>query len=351
MSVATALVTGNDPRPALVEAAIAEALARAGLTRAEGVLLFLTPEFARHAAAAVQAAARAASCLQVTGGVFAGVCTETAWALDRPAAAVLVLGDGLALAGPPAVADAPLLCLAGGAFPPAWRQRQPRFGLIHGGPSEEARAIWQQGRLAAQHHAEARITGAALRIGVSHGLRPAGAPSVVAAADGYDLVRLGERSAYDALLRALPAELRQRDPLPLHQIQAWIRDDATPPDADSCPATGLIAANGDHSITLAGRAAPGQYLSWAVRTPLTAEADMRATLARLGDAPPAFAVFASCIGRGPYFYGGDDRDLAAVRAHWPGVPLIGAYGGGQIAPFAEGNRLLQNTVVIARADR
>ena len=45
------------------------------------------------------------------------------------------------------------------------------------------------------------------------------------------------------------------------------------------------------------------------------------------------------------FYGDDDRDLLAFREICPGVPLLGAYGSGQIAPVGNGNRLFQNTVV------
>ena len=60
MPLATALVTANDPHPQLAEEAVRQAQARAGLTQATGVLLFLTPEFSRHAQPAVTAAARAA---------------------------------------------------------------------------------------------------------------------------------------------------------------------------------------------------------------------------------------------------------------------------------------------------
>ena len=59
----------------------------------------------------------------------------------------------------------------------------------------------------------------------------------------------------------------------------------------------------------------------------------------------------SCIGRGPYFYGGDDRDLAALRQRYPGLPILGSYGTGQIAPAGCGtyasNRPLQNAVLTA----
>ena len=97
MTIATALVTGNEPIPQLAEKAVQQALGKAGLTHANGVLLFLTPEFARHAQHTVTAAARAAQCTQVAGGIAAGVFTESGWAVDRPAAAVMVLGGRLSL--------------------------------------------------------------------------------------------------------------------------------------------------------------------------------------------------------------------------------------------------------------
>ena len=61
--------------------------------------------------------------------------------------------------------------------------------------------------------------------------------------------------------------------------------------------------------------------------------------------PPVFALFFSCLGRGPLFYGGEDRDLAVFRETFPGIPVAGAYGSGQIAPGTGGNRLFRNSVV------
>jgi small ligand-binding sensory domain FIST len=52
------------------------------------------------------------------------------------------------------------------------------------------------------------------------------------------------------------------------------------------------------------------------------------------------------MGRGPYFFGGEDRDLAIVKERYPGLPLIGAYGGGQIAPLFDGNRVVHNAAVL-----
>lgn len=89
---------------------------------------------------------------------------------------------------------------------------------------------------------------------------------------------------------------------------------------------------------------------WAIRLPQASAAEMcriLSTIVPLVRRPQAAIVF-SRIGRGPYHYGGDDRDLACLREIFPHLPLIGAYGTGQMAPVARGgNRLLQNAVVSA----
>ena len=88
-------------------------------------------------------------------------------------------------------------------------------------------------------------------------------------------------------------------------------------------------------------------LRWAIRQPLAAEQEMSEALnvAVNGKNTPDFAVMFSCIGRGPLFYGNDDRDLLAFRERLPNTPLIGAYGSGQIAPANGRNRLFQNSVM------
>ena len=66
---------------------------------------------------------------------------------------------------------------------------------------------------------------------------------------------------------------------------------------------------------------------------------------------PVCALVFSCIGRGPYFYGGNDRDLDAICKRFPGLPVLGTYSTGQIAPsncsHGRSNRPLQNSVVTA----
>ncbi|WP_170285814.1 FIST C-terminal domain-containing protein [Propionivibrio limicola] len=364
MTIATALVSGNEPLPQLVEEAVARALAKSDQPHARSALLFLTPEFTHHdhARQAITAAARAASCLQIAGGIASGVLTEEGWAVDRPAAAIMLFCGDLSPA-PSADASTPTFSYAGGNFPPAWREGAPRFGSTFSGNA--APPVWQQGRLIDEQRCELQFPNAHIDVGVSCGLRLLGSPQRVERSNGYDLNAIGGHSAQDSLRLALPPELRPHLAQSLHQLTAVLLDDATanPGEARLAAAQGrhrplpIIAANSDSSLTLGERVAPGQYLNWAIREPSSAEADMRRTLDSLAASDgaaqtlPACALMFSCIGRGPYFYGRDDRDLAALLERFPGLPVIGTYGTGQIAPSSGTsqrlNRHLQNAVVTA----
>lgn len=356
MTVATALVSGNEPLPQLAEEAVNIALKKAGLTHANGVLLFLTPDFARHAQQSVTAAARAAQCTQIAGGIAAGVLTESGWVLDRPAAAVMVFGGGLSLGHPDAAGafSEPILSYTGSTFSPDWGQAGVRFGGSFTGTVGYADPVaWQQGRLAEQQRCSVQVLGAHVSVDVSSGLRLLGEAQSIDSSIGYDLETLGGLRAQDSLQRALPAEYHAHPSLPLHHLTAVLID-----DENTHRPVAIIATNADRSLTLAERTRPGQKLAWAIRQPLSAEADMRQSLVRLATAvpDPVCALMFSCIGRGPYFYGGEDRDLDALCERFPGLPLLGTYGTGQIAPGAAGdqqgiNRQLQNAVVTALVGR
>jgi len=345
MSAATALVAGNEAQPQLAEEAVRQALAATGDARANGVLLFLSPEFARHAQPAVLAAARAAQCTQVFGSLAAGLCTERGWSLDRPAAAAMVLSGDTALAPAETAGNAPLLCLTGSPFPSEWAHSR-RYGMLFHGSGDDG-AVWQMGRLVEHGGAEAHLPGTRLHLVRSYGMRRLGDPLPAGRMRGYDLLDVGGLPALDSLLRHLPADWRDR--LPIHQINVVVEADAMrSADGNATRVAAILSANADRSLTLTAPLQAGDRLSWAIRQPVAAEADMRSAL-DAADLPgrPDFALFFSCIGRGPYFYGGEDRDLAALIERHPGMPLLGAYGTGQIAYAGGGSRQLQNAVVTA----
>lgn len=353
---ATALARADKPVPELAAEAVERALARTGSHIARSVLLFLTSDFARHAREAVAAASRAAHCLQVAGCTGAGVFTDEDWVLDRPAACALVLADGAALANP---ADSePLLSLA---LPQAasadWIGGVPRrFGLISSDTSgHEAGRIWGNGKLLAEGRFEAALRGARLGIGVSRGIRALSTALEISGSQGYDLLRIGGQPALDTLLRELPLELRALDRLPCHVLFAAMIDGDPEAAIDEGRFTlvPLIASSSEErSLTLGARLAPGTRIVWCMRQALAAERDTRAAVnaaAQELGTDPDFAILLSCLGRGPYFFGGTDRDLDILRQRFPGLPIVGAYGAGQIAPLPMGNRLIHNSALVALA--
>jgi small ligand-binding sensory domain FIST len=338
MKAATGLVTGHRPAPELAQEAVQLALAAAGLERADNVILFLSREFSRHAPAAILAAARAAGCLSVHGCTASGLFTERGWQLDQPTAAALVVAASEATVP----GQAPTLSFSSHSrLPFDWQEGAARAGLL-----DSEAVTWAHGRITENGCAEFRLPGLDARLARASGLRLLGEAVPVELCRGYELVRVGGHRASDSLHRALPADLR--DQPPLHRI-AVVR-------AADEPAIAILSANGDGSLMLAEALNEGDAVTWAIRQPLAAEQEMRAALNAVAqkNSPnatvspknrPNFALMFSCIGRGPLFYGNDDRDLLAFREAFPDTPLLGAYGAGQIAPQAGRNRLFHNTAL------
>lgn len=354
MTVATALVSGNDPLPRLAEDAVRQALDKllaAGASHANSVLLYLTQDFSRQVQPALLAASRAAACTQVAGSVAAGLFTEEGWVLDRPAAAAMVFAGPLSLV-PGRPGAAPLLSLASAStLPPEWATPgSQRFGALHlDALASEPGPVWQQGRPCADHRLSLAIAGSQASVALSCGLRLLTEPAPVVEVRGHDLHTLGQQTALDSLLRALPLEQRERRLL--HHVTAVVAEPGHAldrPEGTYCRLLPVIDTGPEGIVTLADKLVPGQSLAWAVRQPLAAEQEMRDTLVALGDElpRPSLGLMFSCIGRGPYFYGGEDRDLLVFTERFPGVPLLGLYGSGQIAP-SNGGRLLHNSVVTA----
>lgn len=359
IAVATALIRGTDALPDLAVTAVKLALERARLEHPHSVMLFLTSEFARNVHAVLAGASRAANCLNVWGCTAPGVLTEQDWAIDQPAACAMVIGDGVALGPPrgqPAPGLSPQLSLAvPSAATAAWLDEGvARFGIVSTDAGAQAPGrVWGHGQPTPEGRATAVFSGARMAIGVARGIRALGEVQMVDASDGYDVHRLGNQLALNSLLRALPPELREEARLPFNQLFVGEVTEALD-NAVECGrfrVLPLISVNhDDRSVTLGQRIAPGARLFWGLRSPLGAEEDMRRTVDAAADEigdPPSFGVLFSCMGRGPYFYGGQDRDLDIVRNRYPGLPLIGAYSAGQIAPLYEGNALIQNSALLA----
>lgn len=353
-AVATALASADKAVPELAAEVVRTALARAGADIARSVLLFLSTDFTHLAHATVLAASRAARCLQVTGCSAPGIFTEEDWIIDRPAACAMVFCGETGLAAHAGAALPRLTFAAPNAATRDWMAPTPRrYGLLStDSGAHGAGRIWCHGQMAADGRCETAVAGARAALGVSRGVLVLTQPQKTRA-DGYDVLRVGAQPALNTLLHGLPLEVREMEKLPFHQLAAGVvsGDPVRAIEEGRYTLLPAIAANHeDRSVTLAAPVDDGALLFWTLRQGLAAENEMRRladTLAGELGGTPDFGLVFSCLGRGPYFFGGEDRDLAAVKERLPGLPLIGAYGGGQIAPLFDGNRLLHNSAVLA----
>jgi small ligand-binding sensory domain FIST len=355
--VATGLSHGQRADPQHAARAVQLALERAELDRANAVILFLTPEYAGNPEAALRAAARAAGTLQVIGATGAGILTEEEWVLDSPAAAAMVLGGNYGLAIPKNKWDDDhvvlSLCTPAGMGADWLDAPLKRVGAISGDVSGDGPFnVWTSGRISEDGRAEARFENVDAVLNVSQGVRALTAPIEVAEVQGYDLKRLGNYPALAVLVQSLPGSVREMERVPLHLLMCGV----TFGDPHSAIQDGryrlnhILAANvREQSITLSQPLMRGERLFWAMRDALTAERDIRATIERstteLGGKPD-FSVLFPCMGRGPHFFGNRDRDLETLRARFPGMPIIGMYGNGEIGPLDGANHLYQYSAVV-----
>lgn len=359
MRVATGLATGSEPVPALAARAVESAMQRAGIQVASSVLLILTSEFARDPQPALKAAAKVANCTQVVGCSAMGLYTEEDWVLDAPAVAAMVFPDPIGLE-PPSATDGKQLLLtlaAPNALNTTWMTSPGiRFGGVSGDAIGQGPfSVWQFGKGSALGHCEAALRGVRGAVAASHGLRVLNLPRAVSKVNGLDLVMLDDKQA----LASLNTARTGYDTLPMHYVMAIFADTPEAISAGNYQVASLISGNeDDNSVTLAKPLSKGQYLSWAMRDTEMAVADLQQTASNLQTSlgvKPEFGLFFSCLGRGPYFYGGLDRDLLSLRQRFPGMPIIGFYGNGEIAPVNGGQKtgceLLEYSAVLGLFSR
>lgn len=355
MKVATSIVLGKQASADLAASAVANAMQKADISVASSVLLLLTSEFASNPQDAIKAAARAANCLQVMGCSATGIFTEEDWVLDAPAAAAMVFGDGVTLELPKNnVSNQPLLTLsAPNAINSTWlNNRHQRYGGVSGDAIGQGPfSVWQNAKGEVSGYVEAFFSGVNIATGTSHGLQLLTQPQQIHETRQFDLVKLNQLAPLHGLQKAWKAHSKTDAAVPLHLIVALYADSAEEIAKGNFQQTTIISSDEETgSITLAQPLKTDQYLSWSLRATATAEADINLLASQLSQqlgSRPDFALLFSCLGRGPYFYNGIDRDLKVITKSFPNMPVLGFYGNGEIAYINGDNRLLPYSAVLS----
>lgn len=178
-------------------------------------------------------------------------------------------------------------------------------------------------------------------VALTQSVKPATAPLVVTRARGNVLVKLGGKRAFDAFLEfvneKLGGDLRRVASSAL--LAVYDGPEAEGGDYYVRQIVGIDPEGG--LLGMAEPIAEGQTVSFTTREPGGAwksfqtelHAIRRARGARPGGRrPPAFGLFFNCAARTSQFFGAPSADVALVRQALGDFPLVGVYGGAEIAP-------------------
>ncbi len=364
MKVATGLAIGKSALPELAAQAVEMAMEKVAITQPSSVLLFLTSEFAADPQSAIKAAAKAASCTQIIGCSATGIFTEADWVIDSPAAAAMVFSElNFSHPKPEDANNNFLLTLtAPNAINTTWlnsvgsnqtelNNKRARFGGVSGdaighGPF----SVWQNSKGTTQGYCEVTLNNTAMAVSASHGLKIISSPRKITAIKGNDLLKLANQPALATLTSAWQKYAKTTDTPPYHQLMAVYANKASALERGEYSLASIIIENADEaSVMLTKSLQVGEWLSWAIRDVDAAQVDIVKTAGELKQqlgVEPEFAMLFSCLGRGPYFYNGQDQDLALLKTLFPKLPMIGFYGNGEIAPINGTNELLQYSAVL-----
>ena len=339
MGVATGFAQGPEANTDVVRRAVELAMQGVSSDIANSVLLFLTSAF-QLSPALLRTASRVANCTQVMGCVAPGIFTETNSAIHVPAAAAMVLTGQLALQHQQGEAGLRLALASADALSTDW---QDSDASRLGGLTAPTMPVWRHGRVVEQGYTEAAIHGASGHVGLAHGLSRRGEFRPVTAVQGHELVFLGGKPALQTLQQACGLDV------PLNRVAACVAEDeaaAAQGRVNYLPVLG--AQEESRSVTLAQPLAAGQWVCWAVREDAEMLGDAESMMRDLKSAMPEadFGLFFCCLGRSPMLDIGSERDWQLLRKVFPGLPVIGFHGMGEIAPISAASRLLQHSAVL-----
>ena len=180
--------------------------------------------------------------------------------------------------------------------------------------------------------------------GLSQGCTPIGPSHTVTRSHNNLVLEIDGEPAFDVLCSDLGFNTIAR----IREAAPWLHAARPVPGSSEADylvrnIVGLDAQDG--IVALGALIDPGERLIFVRRDPAAAEADLRRMLrgakARLAR-PAQGGVYVSCLARGPYMFGSEDRELEIVREEIGDLPLAGFFANGEFS----GGRIYGYTGVI-----
>lgn len=191
----------------------------------------------------------------------------------------------------------------------------------------------------------------AVRTLVSQGCRPIGRSLLVTAGERNRMLELGGRPAVDRLVETV-AELAPEDRelieggLHIGRVVDEHKVEFGRGDFLIRNVVGIERDSG--AVAIGDSVEVGSTVQFHVRDAVTADEDLAALLAEIGDAETETGVLVfTCNGRGRRFFGMPDHDAAAIRALLGTSDVGGFFCAGEIGPVGGVNHLHGYTAAVA----
>jgi small ligand-binding sensory domain FIST len=369
------------------EQAATAAMAQAGVPRADAVVVFFTVEHARHHQTLFSTLARMTGTDQIVGSSAAGILTGAGEVEGQQGLAVLVFSSNEIqsrpfLFQPLRERDAEV----GAEIAQRVGPRQPSSLLIlfpdtyHGQPHQLLQSMEQQigfvpvvgagssengiaqatyqfcgENCASNSVAGAQLSGSfEMTIDITQGCQPITEPMVITRADKNLIFEINHRPALEIFSKLLKGPLAQdlRRALMFLFVGLPAGTDRDTVGPGQYLVRNIIELDPEKgSIGIPEEVREGQSMIFALRDGQRARDDLNQMLQRqrrkLEGKPPAFGFYFNCCARGSSLYGIPGIDTAYIRQALGDFPLIGMFGGYELAPLGRRNHLFAYTGVLA----
>jgi small ligand-binding sensory domain FIST len=381
---------GQSSNPSTEQAARqagAEAMAQAGVSTADVAVVFFTVDHAAGSQTLFSTLSRVTGTDRIVGSSGAGILTGAGEVEGAHGMAVLVfssdaiqsrpflfkplrdhdaeVGGNIAQTLDPGRDQTSLLAL----FPDTYNgqpnqllssmERQIGFVPVVGAGSSESGVAQATYQLCGEECQSNSVAGLRLSgyfetaVDITQGCQPITAPMVITKAERNLIFELDHRPAFEVFLSVLKGPLVEDLRRALMFIFVGLptsgRNSVAPGDYLVRNIIGLDPGKG--VLAVADEVREGQPLIFTLRDGQRARDDLGEMLQRqsrkLEGRRPAFGFYFNCCARGSSLYGIPGIDTAYIRQTLGDFPLIGMFGGYELAPLGSKNHLFAYTGVLA----
>jgi small ligand-binding sensory domain FIST len=378
--------SSNPSTERAAEQAALEAMAQAGISRADAVVVFFTAEHAPHSQNLLSTLTRVTRSDRIVGSSGAGILTGAGEIEGRHGLAVLVFASDQMQSRPflfeplrehdeevaaniaqmVGADQSSLLAL----FPDTYngqphqllRSMEQKIGFVPvvGAGSSESGTAQATYQICGEHCRSNSVAGLQLSgsfeavIDITQGCQPITEPMVITKAEGNLIFEINDRPALEVFAKLLKGPLAEDLRRALMFI--FVGLPADPDQGTISPGQylvrniiGLDPARG--IVGIADQVREGQSIIFTLRDGQRAREDLNQMLERqarkLEGRTPAFGLYFNCCARGNSLYGMPGIDTAYIRQGLGDFPLLGTFGGYELAPLGAKNHLFAYTGVLA----